>query len=341
MLYIKNQKGYILLIVLMLVMVFSVLGISLMSLNITSAKQFDNKEKNVQARHAAEMGALHYKAQVANEWSATISKMKAEIKTFNDLPNNSKSQKKNAYVNSIKSLNVDFCEKINMLSLQTDEYIVNKPSTAQLCNYNPSNQTEWEFTVTSVNKLSPSSRPVKISATVKVRPPILTVSESKIEIPLVVNGPQNKKQFKDANNKYNGKNVIDENVFIGNFDTATKEMLTFNKDFYATDSFSLQPHSCVIVKGNFKVDNDLRTKNNATLFIFGDADLPADFQYHNNHGGIYVSGNLFFDGVFQSTKPHMGLDLTKNPGGCSVPSGFNIKNPTEFQDDPDLIVTYN
>ena len=50
--------------VLLLVVVFTILGMGLFSMNISSTKQFNKKEEQVQARHLAEMGILHYKAKV-------------------------------------------------------------------------------------------------------------------------------------------------------------------------------------------------------------------------------------------------------------------------------------
>ena len=35
-----------------------------MSMNISAAKQFNNKEEQIQARHQAENGLLHYKAMI-------------------------------------------------------------------------------------------------------------------------------------------------------------------------------------------------------------------------------------------------------------------------------------
>jgi type II secretory pathway component PulK len=97
MVNLKNQKGYVLLIVLMLIMVFTVLGLSLLTLNITSAKQFNNKEKIVQARHTAEMGALHYKAHIAKEWDKAENDINAEVNRFNGLKKKDREDYLNSY----------------------------------------------------------------------------------------------------------------------------------------------------------------------------------------------------------------------------------------------------
>ena len=62
-----NERGSALLIVLMLVVIFTVLGLGLLTMNISASKQFSKKEEQVQARHMAEMGLLHYKKEINNE----------------------------------------------------------------------------------------------------------------------------------------------------------------------------------------------------------------------------------------------------------------------------------
>ena len=59
-----NERGSALLMVLMIVVIFTVLGLGLLSMNISASKQFSMKEEQVQARHLAEMGILHYKAEI-------------------------------------------------------------------------------------------------------------------------------------------------------------------------------------------------------------------------------------------------------------------------------------
>ncbi len=60
----KNERGGALLLVLMLVVIFSVLGMGVLMLNISASKQLSKKEEQIQARHLAEMGIMHYKAEV-------------------------------------------------------------------------------------------------------------------------------------------------------------------------------------------------------------------------------------------------------------------------------------
>lgn len=60
----NNEKGSTLVIVLLIVAFITILGASLFTMNMSASKQFTNKEHQVQARHLAEMGVMHYQAAV-------------------------------------------------------------------------------------------------------------------------------------------------------------------------------------------------------------------------------------------------------------------------------------
>lgn len=340
MVNLKNQKGYVLLIVMVLIMVFTVLGLSLLTLNITSAKQFNNKEKIVQARHTAEMGALHYKAHIAKEWGKTENDINAEINKFNGLKKKDREDYLNLYRDKIIFKNKEFCENIKIYFLETAEYKATTTSTMVSCNAPFLKDEEWEFAVTIENKpTSQNDKVVKLSATVKMNTPFYEVKDNLIGTADNSNVKKPKKN-KDKKDPSQNPNVYIEDVFVTHFSTSTKGWIVFNKNVYAENSFTLQPHSCVIVKGDFNVDNNLNAKNKSTLFIYGDADIPTDYDYHNNHGGIFVAGNMYIDGVLQDPKPQMG-NPNVNLGNCKVPSDFVIKNPSEITDEPVLTVIYN
>jgi len=336
----KNQKGYVLLIVLVLIMVFTVLGLSLLTLNITSAKQFNNKEKIVQARHTAEMGALHYKAHIANEWGKTEKDINAEIIKFNGLKNKDRENNLNLYKDKIMLKNKEFCEDIKIYFLETAEYSATPSNLEVSCNSPFSENSEWEFKVIIQNKpTSQNDKVVELSAIVKMNAPFYEVKDNWIGPP--VNTGKNKKKNKDTNGKYKTFSVINEDVLIDDFSSDTKEWIQFNKSVYAKNTFNMQPMSCAIVKGDFRVDGTILSKSKATIFIYGDADLPSSLKYHINHGGIFVAGKVSIDGVLQDPKPYMGIDPKVNPGNCAVPNDFVIKEPSALSDEPVLKVIYN
>lgn len=63
----QNEKGSTLIIVLLIVVVITILGAALFTMNMSASKQFTNKEEQVQARHLAEMGVVHYKEEAAEQ----------------------------------------------------------------------------------------------------------------------------------------------------------------------------------------------------------------------------------------------------------------------------------
>lgn len=63
----NNEKGSTLVIVLLIVALITILGMSLFAMNISASKQFTTKEKQVQARHLAEMGVMHYQSKVEED----------------------------------------------------------------------------------------------------------------------------------------------------------------------------------------------------------------------------------------------------------------------------------
>ncbi|MGE6487532.1 type IV pilus modification PilV family protein [Paenisporosarcina sp. NPDC076898] len=317
----KNQKGYILLIVLMLVMVFSVLGISLMSLNITSAKQFDSKEKTVQARHAAEMGAQHYRAYIVKEWDHVAQLNKVDINSLNSEPPGQQKKVVDKYRNDIKSRNNEFCNRVKSYKLITSEYTVSPSSMQVNCNLSITDPLKWDFTV--ISKKNSDDKGVSVAATVKMDAGLYETPGDTII-------------YSKEVNDYRQWTSFDNNVNVDIFSTnKNKQMLLFNKNLTAND-FNLPTHSCAIIKGKFEVKNYLRTKNKSTIFVLGDAYIPSNFNYHKNHGGLFVVGNVYIDGVLQNPKPYMGIDPSINPGNCKVPS--NLGNSSN---QPELIITYN
>ena len=57
----KNEKGIALIIVLLMITVFSILGLSVFSFIISNTKQIDKTETEMQAVDLAEMGVIYYK----------------------------------------------------------------------------------------------------------------------------------------------------------------------------------------------------------------------------------------------------------------------------------------
>jgi hypothetical protein len=79
----KEEKGSTLITVLLIIVVFSVIGIGLIGLNVTNAKQATNTRNNLQATNLAEMGTSQLREEVFTKLLSTAyqNKTLSEIKT--------------------------------------------------------------------------------------------------------------------------------------------------------------------------------------------------------------------------------------------------------------------
>lgn len=113
--YLKNQHGSTLAIALMVLVIFTILGFGLFTLNTSASKQFENTEQKVQARHFAEMGLVHYKSNASIAIDLYNEKIN-EIKTERDKDLDDKIKEINAETESIcgKLENDEFIEPINI-----------------------------------------------------------------------------------------------------------------------------------------------------------------------------------------------------------------------------------
>ncbi|WP_075620020.1 type II secretion system protein [Paenisporosarcina indica] len=340
--YLTNQRGYILLIVLMVVIVFSVLGISLLSLNQGAAKQFNNKEESVQARHAAEMGALHFKSEVTKEWTKTNSEINVLINDFNRNAVKTSTLVTNINKN-IAQKNNEFCDKIKNFGFNEPQLYQLKPLNNEIsCNSIPSKRTEWNFKLKSSSLLDTvNTKPASVIAETKLKTYeySITVNGANVvsdlkhpDLPLDLSGQVS---TIDTNLKYYANSISVKDLSV-----STKDVI-FAKDLFVTNSLNMQPHSCISVKGDFTVLKSVNLKSKAVIFIYGNANLPSSLNYHSNHGGIYVAGKVFIDGKLQNPKPYFDENIKGTIDGCAVPPNFEILNPEEKIAVPELVVTYN
>ena len=107
-----SERGYVLLMVLLTIIVFTVLGLGLFSMNISAAKQFNNKEQNVQSRHLAEMGVLHFKSLVEIE----VAKNQVEISEIKEI-HNSDPNPEESLETKIAKQNEIFCNNLNDIKI--------------------------------------------------------------------------------------------------------------------------------------------------------------------------------------------------------------------------------
>jgi len=345
----NNESGYALIMSMVLILVFTILGMGLLSMNISASKQFNKKEEQVQARHVAEMGILHFNAEVTKQWNDTVNSINSDIKTFNN-----SSTKNDLMISTIKSKiaekNNNFCENIKGLivdvNIQEKKYVVKTKNKELLCNSKASESTEWVFDIEST-----SFRDIEniksILAEIKLRTIKYDVTTNGATTDADANHPDLPIDFSGVgtikNGIINSQTDYYDSVSFEKLELSTKEVI-FMKDLYITNELTMKPHSCINVRGDLTVINKVDLFNNAAIFVYGNANLPSldSINMNNNHGGIFIAGKVFVNGKLKTPKPILDQNLSTVDSVCRVPSDFVIQYPVEKVEEPELInITYN
>ena len=261
-----NERGGALLMVLMLVVIFTILGVSLLSMNTSASKQFDKKEEQVQARHQAEMGILHYKAEV--------NKLVQQAIDTND-------ESIDSLLNNIESilLNSESDYEVEQTNVELD-----------------SEEVELRIDITSKGKSKSSEK--EIEATIIIETPIeygnRTDGGGKHDPPIGDDVEYKSGGYKIPEGGYfpaKGNLHIDGHLDAESGKKDTN--LTVEKDLYITGNIVMNNHTCIVVKGNLTILGDLPNNFNAHIYlvVYGDAYF-GKAPNKINSGGIFIMGNV-------------------------------------------------
>ncbi|CAM3109157.1 hypothetical protein FITA111629_03955 [Filibacter tadaridae] len=172
----NNEHGGALAMVLMIIVVFTVLGIGLLTMNISATKQFHKKGEQVQARHLAEMGVLHYKAEVGKTLKEYNESFKPDYVTY---WKNNKKITEIDYEKSSKNYFIGLCKKTKKVNVIPESstkgtYILEEEDMSQNqinkeCerNYNLTDKpTEIVLAVESTGAIADVSKTIKARVTI-------------------------------------------------------------------------------------------------------------------------------------------------------------------------------
>ena len=293
---IQNEKGYALLLVMLLVVLFTLMGMGLLAMNMNAAKQFNAKEEQVQARHQAEMGVLHYQAEIEKNFQPVIEDKSVFCVSLENLKQQVKGEHYSISASEcrIENEKITFSftskgtagahkEKIVEASIffekktsgQGNEWGSGSGNTNTLPSM-PSNSVRKELNGLYVdNGTFPLGKPnlyIKGNLTVK---PGFNMGGTQLEIP---------------------------------------------NDLYIEGKMDLHNQGCVVVRNDLTVSEKIEFGNKIYLFVYGDANLPDDIQVHDN-GEIFISGNVYIKGVKQNPKP---AQYTAVPSGSVYNGQGNI-----------------
>lgn len=304
----KNEQGYALVMVLMLVFVFSILGMGLFALNMNASKQFNHKEETIQARHYAEMGVLHYKAELE---SFVKTNSKNENLSCSDFPkkvNQSSGQGYNDYEVTMSCIDEgEDVKKIIIGSLgkveETDEKI------------------EAIFKVNQTNPIKKEEGSIPTPADYNDSVKIIEGSYN------FANGIYT--QTKDSLHIKGRMTVAPGNSNGGN-------EITIRRNLFIDQDMHLQNHACVVTQGDLIVKGNITSTNKVYIFVYGDAYFNH-YTYTSSNNEIFVSGKVYENGVEKTnTYPSVPQGTSYNYGNgngndkksCPLPGSGNPGIPS-------------
>lgn len=270
---IQNEKGYALLLVMLLVVLFTIIGMGLLVMNMNAAKQFDTKEAQVQARHQAEMGVLHYGAtleeKIKNSSTTAIS-----CSDINALLGTTKKIIASNYIVEPVNSSGSSCTEI-----ENSKLLEIKIKSRGIINGDIEKEVEATFYASNqgVSTNAPGTNggigsPVKPNSSDTVAVTELTM----------------KKEIK----KYTGSLIINEKLDI---EGGSSDSLVVSKDLYIAGNIIIQNHACIAAGGNFTALKSFNWGSSKTsLLVRNDAYLPSSIgNWHKNQVNAYIFGNLY------------------------------------------------
>lgn len=300
---IKNEKGYAILMVLMLILLFTVLGTGLMATNMNSTKQFSMKENQVQARHYAEMGLLHYQVlidDVIKQYKFTstntgantaISNSRVELcKKILAIGNIEKKYNMGSY--NVPTVNLSGCA-----ANDTGKIVVTMKSTGNVQN-GATKLVEGNMGVTPpvilAAEASPGTGPAIPSKPVNnTGQPTITTPPTTGEVRnfVEINGP-----FNINRASYHFESFIINSPISNDALTVSGgnngDTLKVEKDLYITGKVSSQNHICIYVQGNLTILGDISLGPKSLILVYGDAYLKGKIT-NNPNAAIHVIGNTY------------------------------------------------
>lgn len=392
----KNEKGYALVLVLLLIVFIMTVSAVFFRGSISNARQERIVDTNNLSIVAAEMGVDFYKTAITNDFNSKKEehitnaniKLKSLYTNANKLPLNTIKNKeieitdelysklKTLLKGSVDSLEIKKTIETNKLSFGRENFTVEI--------YQKEGQLERKYlqvTGDVIGERIGAKKGVLDFSLVFPLPVIKRGGEENnnngSDIDLIPPPPPTTGTIEtnwpcNKNNKNNCNETIKSYMKVGDvsikkgslkflnhlvvnsidFEGGNGASLVIEKDFYIKDSLTSKTHACIAVQGNFTAINSISSTNKLYLFIYGDANLPASIHFNTPNNKIYVSGNVFIDGVKQQPKKFSDVPVSSSSNSCSLPGPGEKEdnkedeqnNSTMFETgwlDPEISVEYN
>lgn len=321
----NNERGSAMMVVLLLVVIFTILGMSILTMNISAAKQFNMKEEKVQARHQAEMGLMHYKVEI-QEKLKTYSFTKKGVETDAEALTRSRVELCN-YISAIPLLSVTNAsdafkyetKNIGCENLSGNKLAIKITSTGSSMSTSEIITGTATFTPPTIGGIP--GKPVRPPS----YEPGTDLPDDGTEDYVEVSGPvTNKKETQ----YYAGSLVIKtdlkgKDAFI--VDGGKGYNLTVAKNFYIEGGFNSHNHSCIVVKGDLTILGESYLGNKTIIVVYGNAYFAKEPDLKNGNAKIYVAGNTFV-----GTPPKITTDYKEIPSYKKNPNSDDCSRPADL-----------
>lgn len=300
---VKNENGYALLFVMLLVMLFTILGLGLLLSNVNASKQFSLKEDQVQARHYAEMGLLHYQALV--EETVELYKFTAT---------------QSGATTALSRSRLELCTKIkNIGSIQkTGEGSSYKVPLAGLTGCSSGDSGKITVTMKSTG-IAESGTAKLVEGSMEVTPPVIVASEvNPVTGPLIPAKPVNTTgqapitsyppsgdvrgfveidgPFTIRRTSYHFESFVINSTPSANALIAgggnSGDTIKIEKDLYIGGGVFSKNHICIYVQGNLSIMGNVDLGPHSLILVYGDAYIRGSV-ITNPNAKIHVIGNTY------------------------------------------------
>ncbi|WML45559.1 hypothetical protein [Neobacillus sp. PS3-40] len=265
----NNEKGSSLLTVLLIIVVFTIIGISLLGLNLNSAKQGSKTGNDIQATNLAEMGANHIKQIAIQTLQTNNDKSLLDVKLI--LQNNLNAALLNKSF-PIKN-NLDFPNYKVISEDVSVEDIAKEQAQKVIINFTTEGFSE--------NQQSKSITGV--------------IQFTRGKGDAFPNAPENSTRYDETQVfDHNNDGEYDKTLYFKNgFVMNSNSKLTFDVDLYVNGTITQEANTDVWVKGDAYVKElDLKTNDNnngnlalmcvdKTLFIYSTVQIPVETNFTN------------------------------------------------------------
>lgn len=275
----KNEKGYALLMVLMLILLFTVLGMGLMATNMNSATQFNTKENQVQARHQAEMGVLHY-GVILQDKINSASTAAINCSDIDALLGPTRKLAEGDYaIEPAGALGSSCTEVANSKLLEITI------KSKGIINGNTEKEVEATFYAENQGVLTDGDTGNKV-----IGPPALPTGENTETF--------DELELKKETEVFEGNLIVEEHL---NFLPGNGNNLIVKNDLYIAGLISMKNHDCISTGGNFTALQSFDWGNSHTdLLVRKDAYLPSEIGgWKKDHTNLYVFGDLYLPKTYR------------------------------------------